>query len=129
MHLLAEGFGVLGQDGRGVGVGAGVGYRGIVSLAYRRVWTDQGQRQSVTLDVHLLGAPHYAKGRKTWQNHSKHLLSEIRESERIRAACFSEELPYGLPPNPTPNQPPPEWDGTAEESSPERPPPSTTGPS
>ena len=109
VHLSVEGFGVLGNDGRGAGLGLGLGFRGIVSLAYRALWTHLGPRQSVTLDVHVFGAPRYFKNKKRnrWLNHSKNLMNELRASENSRSSCHYQKLmesrpprTYGLPPEP-----------------------------
>lgn len=56
-HVLAEPVGVIGQDGSGGGFGVGVGLGGALSIVYRSVWTTEGHRHELSLDVHLFSLP------------------------------------------------------------------------
>lgn len=57
VHLYAEGLGVVGQDGSGGGFGAGIGWGSVVSVGYRRIWTGEGNRNAILLDVRLFALP------------------------------------------------------------------------
>jgi hypothetical protein len=55
--VAIEGLGVAGEDGTGGGVGIGVGYGSVVSVGYRRIWTDASARHALLFDVRLFVWP------------------------------------------------------------------------
>lgn len=111
-HLLLEALAVYGTDGRGAGLGLGLGFKGAVSLAYRHLWTDLGRRQSITLDLHLLGFPSYSKKdrdrgvpsirsrrrRAGWEPYARTYRKQIAYSRAERRKCFLHREPIGFPP-------------------------------
>jgi hypothetical protein len=88
-HVLTEAVGVGGTDGLGGGFGLGLGFAGRASLTYRALWTTEGQRNDVVLDVHLFGVPmgNYAR-------------SVYAAKDAIR--CEDHRPPVGTPPSPDP---------------------------
>jgi hypothetical protein len=88
-HVLTEAVGVGGTDGLGGGFGIGVGFGGRASLTYRALWTTDGQRNDVVLDVHLFGVPM-----------GKYARSVYEATDSIR--CEEHRRPIGTPPRPDP---------------------------
>jgi hypothetical protein len=88
-HLFAEGLGVVGTDGYGGGGGLGIGIAGRASLGFRSLWTTDGQRNDVVLDVHLFGLPMGKYARSVYE-------------AKDAVTCGEYRPPIGLPPKPDP---------------------------